>query len=656
MKDTTGLKSLSSAGRNSKSEQRLERKKRKILALAEMMQLNEQNRTQPSSAIAKPPENQADSLDPTVVVNGSKQEEPDEKKLKLADIDYRTLKVNVNKKRDRMRNVPKLRLKEIGEEALLKTKPEDRVPLILDDIQALLMQIMLRADSPMSASRWVVLEKSAKLTHTTVLFVEGLNADDFVTYESSFKECRKIFHNPLEVVTPSDRIVDELACIPLSDTHKDILLAEYGSLEAAMLSCKDHLLIRKSIFNNIDSITDDSSEDCIDIDLPPGDRFPRTQLLLSPVQMINEDYPLPLTGSLKHRYAGYITTNDHYAPVTPRSPMFALDCEMCKTSIGASELTRVSIIDEEGKEFYETLVRPENKIVDYVTQFSGITPEILRNVSKTLRDVHVDLKNKLPPDAILVGQSLNFDLNALKMMHPYVIDTSMLFNVTGKAGTKTKLKVLAKTFLHKDIQCSSGGHNSIEDCRASLELVKHKLSKDIYYGDQCLLDRQSYHKRVSKIGIATKEDVESLGVASPNECEISATLFGHARSRNKTSSIVTNADNLDNFRKYFGDSVEANGGAKKLLSFEKLATDAAVVNQTVATCINHDFNLCCIQLKEQDLSSGEAKRAKIEQIDGWIRNLFDALSTNGLLMVLLAGGEVNRANRMAVAMLQIRRG
>lgn len=294
MNEVIELKLLSSAGCSNKKEQRLERKKRKVLALAEMMRLNEQNRV--SSAIVQSNQSSAVSVNSEAVGKGSKEEEPDEKKVKLADIDYSTLKVHVKKKRERMRNFPKLRLKEVGEQALLKTQPEDRVPLILDDIQALLMQILLRADSPMSASRWVALEKSTKLTHTTVLFVEGLTVEDFVMYEQNFKECRKIFHNPLEVVTPSDRIVDELACVPLSDIHKDILLAEYGSMEAAMLSCKDHLMVRKSIFNNIDSSVKEPSEDLSAIDLPPGDKFPRTRLLLSPVQMIHEDYPIPLTG------------------------------------------------------------------------------------------------------------------------------------------------------------------------------------------------------------------------------------------------------------------------------------------------------------------------------------------------------------------------
>lgn len=597
-----------------------------------------------------------------VEVKGSQDlQEPDQKKTKLEDADFRTLKAEVNQKRDRMRNIPKLRLKEVGEEALMKTKPEERVPLLLDDIQALLMYTLLRTDSPTNPNRWAALEKSAKLTHTTVLLIEGLTSDDFTEYESDFKECKKIFHNILQVVTPSERLVEELACIPLSDSHKDILLAEYGSLEAAMLACKDNLLIRKSIFNNIGleqpgEGEDNGGEEYDDVELPPGDKFPRTQLLLSPIQMINEDYPLPLTGCLKHRYAGYVTTNDHYAPVSPKSPMFGLDCEMCKTSIGASELTRVSIIDEEGNEFYETLVRPENKIVDYLTQFSGITAEMMKDVSKTLKDVQKDLRNKLPPDAILVGQSLNFDLNALKMMHPYVIDTSILFNVTGTPGTKSKLKVLSQKFLKRDIQCSSRGHNSIEDCTASLELVKLKLSKNIYFGDQWLQDRRNYHKRVkSKVGIATPEDIQRLGENSTTT-EITATLFGHARKKNKKSEIVTNGDNLDNFAGYFGEAIKANATAKNLLSFQKLDSDKAAIEHTMEKCLNYDFNLCCLQLKRDDLATVDAKRAKIEQIDGWVRKLFTSISVNGLLVVLLAGGEVNERSRMAVAMIQTRKG
>jgi RNA exonuclease 1 len=41
---------------------------------------------------------------------------------------------------------------------------------------------------------------------------------------------------------------------------------------------------------------------------------------------------------------------------------------MCSTTIG-NELTRVTVIDYSGKTVYETLVKPENEIIDYNTRW-----------------------------------------------------------------------------------------------------------------------------------------------------------------------------------------------------------------------------------------------------------------------------------------------
>lgn len=86
-------------------------------------------------------------------------------------------------------------------------------------------------------------------------------------------------------------------------------------------------------------------------------------------------------------------------------------------------MTRISAVDENHKVFYDTLVKPDNKITDYLTKWSGINAQMMKNVKKKLKDVQSDLKKCLPPDAILIGQSLSNDLHALKMMHPYIIDT-----------------------------------------------------------------------------------------------------------------------------------------------------------------------------------------------------------------------------------------
>lgn len=96
---------------------------------------------------------------------------------------------------------------------------------------------------------------------------------------------------------------------------------------------------------------------------------------------------------------------------------------MCRTVVGENELARVSIVNEDFESVYETLVRPDNKITNYLTQWSGITADMMENVTKTLKEVQEDVFNLLPADSILVGQSLNCDLNAMKLMHPYVIDT-----------------------------------------------------------------------------------------------------------------------------------------------------------------------------------------------------------------------------------------
>ena len=75
----------------------------------------------------------------------------------------------------------------------------------------------------------------------------------------------------------------------------------------------------------------------------------------------------------------------------------------------------MAVVNENFDTCYHTFVKPELEIVDYLTRFSGITEETLRDVKKTLTDVQNDLQQLFTPDTILIGQSLQSDLKALKV-------------------------------------------------------------------------------------------------------------------------------------------------------------------------------------------------------------------------------------------------
>lgn len=120
--------------------------------------------------------------------------------------------------------------------------------------------------------------------------------------------------------------------------------------------------------------------------------------------------------ALIYRYANYVPTKEKYSEVTFHSPMFALDCEMCRTETGELELTRISIVNENLQVIYDTLVKPWNKITDYLTRYSGITQKMLEPVTTRLSDVQKKVQEILPPDSILVGQSLNCDLHAMQVL------------------------------------------------------------------------------------------------------------------------------------------------------------------------------------------------------------------------------------------------
>uniref|UniRef100_A0A183BPT1 Exonuclease domain-containing protein n=1 Tax=Globodera pallida TaxID=36090 RepID=A0A183BPT1_GLOPA len=215
----------------------------------------------------------------------------------------------------------------------------------------------------------------------------------------------------------------------------------------------------------------------------------KAQLLMSLADMAYARYPFPTSVFDEKTHSSdpkIRASRPNYRRVNEQSPIFVVDCEMCLTTAQRLELTRISMVNEAGETLLDELVKPHNKIIDYITSKSGITEHLLRNVHTSLKDVQKRVCALLTDDAILCGHSLENDLLALQLSHPFCIDTSMLFNFSGRPNVRSGLKALANIFLNEQIQNSSRGHCSLQDALATLKLLKLKLEKGLMFGNVAL--------------------------------------------------------------------------------------------------------------------------------------------------------------------------
>ncbi|CAB3369432.1 Hypothetical predicted protein [Cloeon dipterum] len=143
-------------------------------------------------------------------------------------------------------------------------------------------------------------------------------------------------------------------------------------------------------------------------------------------------------------------------------------------TVNAHECTRVTVVNESGLTVYDYLVKPLVPIVDYMTEFSGIDEAALREcATKSLVEVQQDLMELLSADSILIGHGLHCDLKALKLFHNRIVDSSIHFATSLVPLLRKKLVDLSMDHLGWLIQKSPTGHNSAEDARASLEVIRH---------------------------------------------------------------------------------------------------------------------------------------------------------------------------------------
>lgn len=136
------------------------------------------------------------------------------------------------------------------------------------------------------------------------------------------------------------------------------------------------------------------------------------------------------------------------------------------------------------------LVKPSEEITDYVTHISGVDAQSLIGINTTLADIQKKIQKYVDGDTILVGHGLVNDMKCLKMRHPYIIDTAIIYHHKNGPPYKPSLRDLTVRYLKRTIQIrdedkkpgEDKGHDPCEDAIASLELLERKLRYGINYG------------------------------------------------------------------------------------------------------------------------------------------------------------------------------
>jgi len=624
-------------------------------------------------------------------IKNSVQVKPERRRLtdsELHDLNMR------KRQRDKEKNQwPLVYLTGVGEAASLSLDTASRTPLFMGDIQSLIMYGMISVLAPYKP-RWCTLVRPAKSSHVIAVVVDGVSLKDIAiaaatdtsqkilqsdsdlvkdeaeqdlndanfnceALKTVFPRTYKDFPFRMELLAPSQYSaspVEELINIPLSVTAKKQLEKEFGNLKKAVEKGLIHNALahyfptteapskRKDAadFEKEAQKSKQKKEDAGYYDtqtLPSTDNYDRRKLLLTPIEFIEFGFPITLRGAPGFQDPDYVFTKKKYDPVTSNSPMFGVDCEMCMTSIRQLELTMISIVNEKKELIYHSLVKPKNRIINYLTRFSGVTKEMLQDVTTSLDEVQRDIQNLLPADAILIGQSLESDMKAMKMMHPYIIDTSVIYNITGIRTKKTSLRNLSKLFLDEVIQDGKEGHDPTEDASAALKLVQHKLTKDPHYGDvihgyslPLTMNNNIKYEPLQSIKEEEEENLADVPHVDTAPTKFFTNMFTHTSKQSKKCALVTTPLGLPEYERLLPS------GGEKIFNVLVEPGHKQLSNKVAQVAIDVDFTIAHLKMDVRlSQCNAEGRLHTLQKLDKRLHRIYENAAPKAFIVLLFTG-------------------
>ncbi|KAL6241028.1 RNA exonuclease 3 [Rhinocladiella similis] len=187
--------------------------------------------------------------------------------------------------------------------------------------------------------------------------------------------------------------------------------------------------------------------------------------------------------------------------VQRRRPV-SFDCEMGYTTLGMEVIRLTAVVWPTHELLLDILVRPYGEILDLNTRFSGVTAHDFATaasydtasvdgvIGSTEEKAHVLRKvdspaaarellfEHLSQETPLIGHSIENDLNVCRIIHPFVIDTVLLYPHPRGLPIRYGLRILSQKYLSRSIQTAGeAGHDSKEDAIATGDLVANKVTE-----------------------------------------------------------------------------------------------------------------------------------------------------------------------------------
>ena len=171
----------------------------------------------------------------------------------------------------------------------------------------------------------------------------------------------------------------------------------------------------------------------------------------------------------------------------------ALDCEMIETTNDFMACARISVVDVQGNLLLDKIIKTiedPSCILDCRTAITGLNKTDIIEKGVSLKEGQESFAKLCCDQTVLIGHSLHKDLLALKFSHDKCIDTSYLYpvemldNKSMGRNMLHSLEYLSQIVLGHDThrELRKGVHDSIEDSRISMNLVKYYIMASMANG------------------------------------------------------------------------------------------------------------------------------------------------------------------------------